>query len=266
MSTIILTIAFPLLHQSVAIQFQDCLGFEVVSIGSTLENLELLVDQIRPNLAIIDLDWVFLKYTHLFAVHGIFTSPILQHMHSISPETKFVILATHPDVILITRANKLGIKGYLLKNDDLTLHLPEVIQRICNGGYAFSQDITTLQNKMTTYQIKSPLTFREIDILNAIISQPNLSHKEQAEHLEISKNTFDDHMRNIFIKLGASNLTAAILTAMRLGMIPLYGCTRQQLIRKLVNIHDPSKHRIGKLSMYQNYLLLHGKLAYAYRC
>jgi DNA-binding CsgD family transcriptional regulator len=64
------------------------------------------------------------------------------------------------------------------------------------------------------------LTERQVEVLLAIAANANLSYAEQARKMGIAEDTFRNHIRAIFEKLEASNLTFAILRAIQLGIIP----------------------------------------------
>jgi len=182
--------------------------------------MERLVEQMKPRLAILDLDWVISNGMNHRTDRRCPALPLLRRWHEACPKTRFVILAAHPDAILIANTVELGIGGYLLKDNELILHLPNVARTICDGGCAFSQAVMGVKEALSAPPTAPRLTDRQIEILEAIVSHPNLTYLEQARRLEISKHTFDSHLRTIFQKLGVSSLTAAILTAVQLGMIP----------------------------------------------
>jgi len=62
------------------------------------------------------------------------------------------------------------------------------------------------------------LTVREIDVLRLVAR--GLSHKEIATQLVISPKTARNHIEHIYVKIGASNRTAASLFAMQHGLLP----------------------------------------------
>jgi DNA-binding NarL/FixJ family response regulator len=230
MSMIILTHLCPLFHQAVTIQFQNQPGYELLDTGSDIDNMVRLLDKHKPCLAIMDLDLIDLDGTNPKVDRLCPAFPFLQHIHSICLETRFVILATHANSILVASAAELGIGGYLLKNDGFTLHLPDIACTICDGGYAFSQAVLNLKDSLSKPLLETLLTPRQIEILEAIVSQPNLTYRDQSQRLEISRHTFDTHLRSIYQKLEVTNLTAAILTAVRLGIIPYHSlCSPESL-------------------------------------
>jgi DNA-binding NarL/FixJ family response regulator len=222
MAVVILTQLYPLFRQAVVNQFTGQPGFELQDAGLHVDTLEQHIGQYRPRLVIADLDLIESDGVHPRINRICPAYPLLQRWHALWPETQFLILATHANHILIGNTIELGIGGYLLKCDEFTLHMPDVVRIICDGGCAFSQALVNLKDTLPELPLGPLLTARQIDILKAIVTNPNLTYGDQARRLEISKHTFDTHLRSIFQKLVVSNLTAAILTAVRLGIIPYY--------------------------------------------
>ena len=57
-------------------------------------------------------------------------------------------------------------------------------------------------------------------MLLAIVANANLSYTEHAAKMGIAEDTFRNHVRAIFDKLGATNITFAIIRAIQLGIVP----------------------------------------------
>jgi len=64
---------------------------------------------------------------------------------------------------------------------------------------------------------RSFLSLREIHVLREVAA--GMSNKQIARRLGISEKTVRNHMTRIFTKLGASNRTEAVVSAMRAGLI-----------------------------------------------
>ena len=60
---------------------------------------------------------------------------------------------------------------------------------------------------------------REVEVLQAIAS--GLQNKEIAERLEIAEHTVNSHIVHLMEKLGANDRIAAVMTALRRGIIRL---------------------------------------------
>ena len=64
-----------------------------------------------------------------------------------------------------------------------------------------------------------PLSKRENEILALL--KDGLSNPEIAENLNLSIKTIENHIRNIFIKLGAKNRTEAVVLAVKHMLIEI---------------------------------------------
>jgi DNA-binding CsgD family transcriptional regulator len=65
---------------------------------------------------------------------------------------------------------------------------------------------------------REPLTEREIEVLALLAT--GMSNAEIGAELFISVNTVKSHLKNVYGKLGVSNRTRALSTALELGVIP----------------------------------------------
>ena len=65
---------------------------------------------------------------------------------------------------------------------------------------------------------REPLTEREIEVLALLAT--GMSNAEIGAELFISVNTVKSHLKNVYSKLGVSNRTGALSTALELGVIP----------------------------------------------
>jgi DNA-binding NarL/FixJ family response regulator len=63
------------------------------------------------------------------------------------------------------------------------------------------------------------LTSRELSVLNHLAC--GLTARAIARSLAISHETVNKHLQNIYRKLGASDRLTAVLTAQRLGILPV---------------------------------------------
>ena len=71
--------------------------------------------------------------------------------------------------------------------------------------------------------MNSILTPRQQEVLQTILDAPTRSCAEHARQLDISEHTFHSHLRNIYRQLGVGKLTAALVWAMRQGVVTLNG-------------------------------------------
>ena len=66
--------------------------------------------------------------------------------------------------------------------------------------------------------LPSSLTRREAAVLGLVVR--GLSSQQTADHLGLSKRTVDDHLSNVYSKLGVVNRVQALHAAVRLGVVP----------------------------------------------
>lgn len=122
----------------------------------------------------------------------------------------FTIYNTDEDIY---RGLKAGAKAYLLKDTPLEVIL-EVIRTVCNGQRHIPADIS---DKLAARLEQPELTPREAEVLQRMASGNN--NRAIALALSISENTVKAHVNSLLTKLGVSDRTHAVVTALRRGII-----------------------------------------------
>ncbi|MGA2503368.1 MAG: response regulator transcription factor [Anaerolineales bacterium] len=141
------------------------------------------------------------------------------------PEIRVLILSAYDDDSYIFPLLEAGAGGYLLKTAS-GAELAEAIRQVHAGQKALAPLITAkLVNRLGgrgSYRaagMLEGLTDREMEVLRAVAhGQPN---KAIASALEISTQTVQVHLRNIFAKLGVDSRSQAVAYAIRHGWITL---------------------------------------------
>ena len=114
-----------------------------------------------------------------------------------------------------------GAIGYILK-DASENELTQAIQQVAAGKIWLHQDVISLVLK----QIKDPeekehlintLTERELDVLRYMAL--GYGNREIAKQMTISITTVHSHVSHILTKLEVSSRTAAVIYAMRVGLV-----------------------------------------------
>src|SRR5215469_9795248 len=80
-------------------------GFQVVAEASNGQEALRLASQTRPNVAIVDISMSILN--------GI---DVARGMKKSSPKTRIILLTQHDENQYVTEALRVGVEGYLLKN------------------------------------------------------------------------------------------------------------------------------------------------------
>ncbi|OBH15995.1 response regulator transcription factor [Mycolicibacter terrae] len=139
------------------------------------------------------------------------------------PERRVVMLSVYDDEQYLFEALRVGASGYLLKSissDDL-VHQIELAHRgetVIDPGLAARAAGTAarLQRDEFWPGARQGLTQRESEILGYMVS--GLSNRGIATKLVIGDETVKSHLRSIYRKLGVSDRTGAVATALREGI------------------------------------------------
>jgi two-component system NarL family response regulator len=130
------------------------------------------------------------------------------------PGARIVVLTTYDGDESIYRALENGAKGYLLK-DCSTADLLGAVRTVHAGGaHVSAQAASQLAARAMAGPSLSP---REIEVLKWIAT--GKSNKEIAALLFISEGTVKTHVLSIHEKLGVSDRTEAVVTAIKRGIL-----------------------------------------------
>jgi DNA-binding NarL/FixJ family response regulator len=139
------------------------------------------------------------------------------------PQQKVVMLSVYDDEQYLFQALRVGASGYLLKSissDELVRQLEFVHggeTAIDPGLAARAVDTAArLQRDEFWPGARQGLTQRESEILSYVVS--GLSNRGIANKLVIGEETVKSHLRSIYRKLGVSDRTGAVATALREGI------------------------------------------------
>lgn len=143
----------------------------------------------------------------------------------VAPGARVLIVSGVEDGAEILATMEHNVDGYVLKGVQAEELLHAI--RVIAGGQAYIQPAVAkrLLNRMATVSKTGPnvlppqLTQRELEVLRLMAT--NHANKEIAATLSISEETVRSHVKHILQKLDQPNRTQAILTAIRLGLIPL---------------------------------------------
>jgi DNA-binding NarL/FixJ family response regulator len=132
-----------------------------------------------------------------------------------APTARISVLTTYDSDEDIYRGLRAGAKAYLLK-DTPPQELLDTIRAVHAGQTRIPPDVAAkLAERMTGPE----LTNRELDVLRLLMA--GKSNKQIAAALFISEGTVKTHVNNILGKLGASDRTQAVTTALKRGLVSL---------------------------------------------
>jgi DNA-binding NarL/FixJ family response regulator len=135
---------------------------------------------------------------------------------AVAPRARVVVLTTYDSDADILRAVEAGAAGYLLK-DAVRADLVAAVRSAARGETVLAPSVATrLVDRLRRPQPADALSPREIQVLRLVAK--GLSNPEIGRELSISEATVKTHLLRAFAKLGVTDRTAAVTTALAAGI------------------------------------------------
>jgi DNA-binding NarL/FixJ family response regulator len=185
---------------------------EVVGQAVGAERARSVVDELDPDIVLCDV-----------RMQGASGLDLCLQLRESDPKRKVVMLSVYDDEQYLFQALRVGASGYLLKSissDELVRQL-----EFAHGGEtaidpsmaARAVDTAArLQRDEFWPGVRQGLTQRESEILSFVVN--GLSNRAIATKLVIGDETVKSHLSSIYRKLGVSDRTGAVATALREGI------------------------------------------------
>ena len=177
---------------------------EVIAEGINGQQAIDLYGQHTPDVTLIDL-----RMPVVGGVEAIAT------IRSKFPNARLIVLTTYDGDEDIYRSLQAGARGYLLK-DVFFEELETAIRTVHAGSRHIPAAIAV---RLAERMASSDLTSREMEVLELIVR--GQSNKEIGASLSISEATVKSHINNILSKLGVTDRTQAVTTALQRGLVHL---------------------------------------------
>jgi two-component system, NarL family, response regulator NreC len=183
-------------------------GFNIVGEAADGHEAMRLVDEHRPELAVLDIGMPLLN--------GLNAAVEIQKA---SPRTQTILLTMYEEDAYVLEALHAGIRGYVLKAQAAN-DLIQAIREVEKGAVYLSPGIS--QAVVTAFLSKSdtprdPLTAREVQVLQLVAE--GRTTKEIASLLDISIKTAESHRGHIMDKLEIHDTAGLVRYAIRRGLI-----------------------------------------------
>lgn len=138
---------------------------------------------------------------------------VCRHLRARDPARKVVMLSVYDDEQYLFQALRVGAAGYLLKS----ISSEELVRQLelVHGGQT-AIDPTMAGRVVEWPGARQGLTQRESEILELVVN--GLSNRAIAAKLVIGDETVKTHLSSIYRKLGVSDRTGAVATALREGI------------------------------------------------
>jgi DNA-binding NarL/FixJ family response regulator len=132
-------------------------------------------------------------------------------------DARVLVVTTYDTDADILRAVEAGATGYLLK-DTPRRDLAEAVRAAARGETVLAPPVARkLVSRVRLPAVEAP-TRRELEVLAEVAR--GLSNGEIGRSLHISEATVKTHLVRVFEKLGVSDRTAAVTTALSQGLLP----------------------------------------------
>jgi DNA-binding NarL/FixJ family response regulator len=135
---------------------------------------------------------------------------------AVLPRTRIVVVTTYESDSDILRAVEAGAAGYLLK-DASRSELANAVRDAARGKTVLAPTVADRLVRFVRQPTSVTLSAREVEVL-ALVAKGQTNAAIGSE-LHISEATVKTHLLRAFNKLGVSDRTAAVTTAMSLGLL-----------------------------------------------
>lgn len=227
--TIIIVDDHPLFRQGVA----DLVALEedlrVVGQASSGDEAMRLIRQLRPAVAILDVN-----------LPGLNGQQVVRQVAAERLPTRVILVTAYDDMEQMIRAMRGGAYAYCAKSVEPE-RLLWVVRQVAQGKYVLGDEAverarlerwldgwleSAARPRSEADVIFSPLSEREMEVLTCITR--GMSNKEIAAALRISHQTVKNHVTSILRKIGVEDRTQAAIYALRQGWVRLYHHTGQK--------------------------------------
>ncbi|HEV8717835.1 MAG TPA: response regulator transcription factor [Candidatus Binatia bacterium] len=194
----------PVVRRGLIALIEDWPDMKLVGEASNGEEAVNLYRRLRPDVTLLDLRMPVMDgVTALTAIRAQF------------PAARIIALTVYDGDEDIHRALQAGAAAYVLK-DTLPEELAETIRAVHAGQRRVSPAVAA---KLAGRLYESELTAREQEVLHLLAA--GKSNKEIKAALFLSTSTVKTHLSRLFKKLGVSDRTQAVMTALKRGLTRL---------------------------------------------
>jgi len=177
---------------------------QVVAQAGTAESAVSLYKEFQPDVTLMDL--------RLPGAGGVMA---IRQIRRHSPRARFVVVTMYEGDEDVHQALEAGAQGYVIKGMPHET-LVSAIKRVHAGGRFVPPPVARALESRTDDSNLSP---REREVLALLVQ--GKSNKEIAAHLGIAEATVKCHFRVIFMRMGVTDRTQAVVAAIQRGIVHL---------------------------------------------
>ena len=134
------------------------------------------------------------------------------------PQVRVLVLTTYDTETDVLRAVEAGASGYLLK-DTAASELRRAVRATAEGQTVLAPAVAARLVRQTRQAPLESLSARELEVLELVAR--GATNRDIGRALHVSEATVKSHLVHAFTKLGVSDRTAAVTTALERGLIRL---------------------------------------------
>lgn len=203
---VVITDDHPIVLEGVGRALQKFEEFEIVGQASTAAATRELVDQVEPDVILLDL-----------RVPGGGTMELISHLVSLEPPVGVLVFSALYDPGTIQRATEFGANGFLWKGAPLQM-IVEGLRTVASGNEYFP---TPEEDAWADEVVSSPesvnLSQRELMVLRGIAR--GYTNKQIALQLGISIKSVETYRSRLCVKLQAIDRADLVQRAYEIGVI-----------------------------------------------
>ncbi len=210
---VVLADSLELFRDALTARFQSHPKIEVVGTTTDSDQLVQICRREKPQVVMTDV-----------TLPGRGTFDALEAILSERPQTKVMLLTSHLSDIFVGYAFRLGVAGYVLK-DETFEHLTNAIEQAAAGGSYYSPQVKERiyfdeAEARFVARIESDLamlTNRQLEVLRHLARGDSV--KEIAKQMHLSQKSVDSHKYRIMNKLGIHDRVELARFAIREGLM-----------------------------------------------
>ncbi len=195
MANLVLVDDHPLMRQGLVRTIENEVDLHVVGQMDNAEEALEEIEDLDPDLAIIDI-----------SLPGMSGMELIKHLRSRTPDIQLLVVSRHDETLYAERCIRAGAKGYVMKQEAGDV-IVQAIRKVLNGRIFVSEEINErlLQSMAEGGReriMQSPLEVlsdRELEVFE--LTGEGLSTRDIAERLHLSVKTIESYRARIKDKL-----------------------------------------------------------------
>ena len=204
MTTVLLVDDHPVVREGLRGMIDAEDDLEVIGEAASGAEAITMAESLRPDVVLMDL--------RMPGVDGVAAT---ERILASSASTRVVVVTTYESDADILRAVEAGAAGYLLK-DASRAQLAAAVRDAAAGKTVLAPSVAS--RLFGLMRAPASLSTREVEVL-ALVAKGK-TNADIGRELHISEATVKTHLLRAFNKLDVSDRTAAVTTAMSLGLLP----------------------------------------------